>query len=316
MHIPNRLQECRDPSAMCAPICLYYFRCTYRTGCKNAETAETRATCICVHLYLLLSWILYMFVFHFMKSAKFSSTHWNEFHFSKMKRFDVPSFFCDPIISHVLKRSQDRMHFKSSCSLLCVYRVQWGYYLCLKMQWCCDDSSTLALDALTERCPSKTSSILSHVSRFKTKTRWILNYSAGLSTLRHFKSPSTSFNTSRSVAGQRQGQRFFQWSDFCHCRVPGRASLFLFDYDSWLNWWATSGSENIEAASSAISTTTMWGSCFQVRMVLFSLAFVCICIREDTKVTSPCRAASKKSDKGAIFKTIGLQYPSCSCRFY
>ena len=95
MHIPNRLQECRDPSAlyMCAPICLYYFRCTYRTGCKNAETAETRATCICVHLYLLLSWILFMFVFHFPKSAKFSSTHWNEFHFSKMKRFDVPSFF-------------------------------------------------------------------------------------------------------------------------------------------------------------------------------------------------------------------------------
>ena len=93
MHIPNRLQECRDPSAMCAPICLYYFRCTYRTGCKNAETAETRATCICVHLYLLLSWILFMLVFHFPKSAKFSSTHWNEFHFSKMKRFDVPSFF-------------------------------------------------------------------------------------------------------------------------------------------------------------------------------------------------------------------------------
>ena len=191
MHIPDRLQECRDrrdPSDlyMCAPIYFCYLG-------------------------------YYICLFFTMKSAKFSSTHWNEFHFSKMKRFDVPSFFV--IQSSVMfwneHRTHDRMHFKSSCSLLCVYRVQWGYYLCLKMQWCCDDSSTLPLDALTERCPSKTSSILSHVSRFKTKTRWILNYSAGLSTLRHFKSPSTSFNTSRSVAGQRQGQRFFQWSDFC-----------------------------------------------------------------------------------------------------
>ena len=291
MHIPDRLQECRDrrdPSDlyMCAPIyfCyLGYYICLFFTF-RNLQS------------------------FHQRIEMNFISRRWNV--------LMCQVFFCDPIISHVLKRSQDRMHFKSSCSLLCVYRVQWGHYLCLKMQWCCDDSSTLPLDALTERCPSKTSSILSHVSRFKTKTRWILNYSAGLSTLRHFKSPSRSFNTSRSVAGQRQGQRFFQWSDFCHCRVPGRASLFLFDYDSWLNWWATSGSENIEAASSVISTTTMWGSCFQVRMVLFSLAFVCICIRKDTKVTSPCRAASKKSDKGAIFKTIGLQYPSCSCRFY
>ena len=41
----------------------------------------------------MLSGILYMFVFHFPKSAKFSSTYWNEFHFSKMKRFDVPSLF-------------------------------------------------------------------------------------------------------------------------------------------------------------------------------------------------------------------------------
>ena len=190
MHIPDRLQECRDrrdPSDlyMCAPIyfCyLGYYICLFFT------------------LWNLQS-------FHQRIEMNFISRRWNV--------LMCQVFFCDPIISHVLKRTHDRMHFKSSCSLLCVYRVQWSHYLCLKMQWCCDDSSTLPLDALTERCPSKTSSILSHVSRFKTKTRWILNYSAGLSTLRHFKSPSRSFNTSRSVAGQRQGQRFFQWSDSC-----------------------------------------------------------------------------------------------------
>ena len=194
-----RLQECRDPSAeRPVYVCTYMF-IVYRS----------------ILLYiLLLSWILYMFVFHYEICKVFiNALKWISF--LEDETFWCAKFFCDPIISHVLKRSQDRMHFKSSCSLLCVYRVQWGYYLCLKMQWCCDDSSTLPLDALTERCPSKTSSILSHVSRFKTKTRWILNYSAGLSTLRHFKSPSTSFNPSRSVAGQRQGQRFFQWSDFC-----------------------------------------------------------------------------------------------------
>ena len=209
MHIPNRLQECRDrrdPSDlyMCAPISFVILDIIY--VCFSLSE-------ICKIFINALKWISFL----------------------EDETFWCAKFFCDPIISHVLKRSQDRMHFKSSCSLLCVYRVQWGYYLCLKMQWCCDDSSTLPLDALTERCPSKTSSILSHVSRFKTKTRWILNYSAGLSTLRHFKSPSTSFNTSRSVAGQRQGQRFFQWSDFCHCRVP--VCFFLINLMSHARQW-------------------------------------------------------------------------------
>ena len=85
MHIPNRLQECRDPSAMCAPICLYYFRCTYRTGCKNAETAETRATCICVRLYtfVILDIIYVCFSlwnlqsFHQRIEMNFISRRWN-----------------------------------------------------------------------------------------------------------------------------------------------------------------------------------------------------------------------------------------------
>ena len=117
-----RLQECRDPSAeRPVYVCTYMF-IVYRS----------------ILLYILLLSGIYMFVFHFPKSAKFSATNWNEFHFSKMKRFDVPSFFV--IQSSVMfwneHRTHDRMHFKSSCSLLCVYRVQWGHYLCLQMQWC------------------------------------------------------------------------------------------------------------------------------------------------------------------------------------
>ena len=71
---------------------------------------------------------------------------------------------------------------------------------------------------------------------FKTNTRWILNHSAGLSTLRHFKSLSRSFNTSTSVAGQLQGQRAFQWSeDFCHCGVP--VCFFLINLMSHARQW-------------------------------------------------------------------------------
>ena len=109
MHIPDRLQECRDPSAlyMCAPICLYYFRCTYRTGCKNAETAETRATCICVHLYtfVILDIIYVCFSLYEICKVFINALKWISF--LEDETFWCAKFFCDPIISHVLKRTQN-----------------------------------------------------------------------------------------------------------------------------------------------------------------------------------------------------------------
>ena len=96
-----RLQECWDPSAeRPVYVCTYMF-IVYRS----------------ILLYILLLSGIYMFVFHFPKSAKFSSTNWNEFHFSKMKRFDVPSFFV--IQSSVMFWNDHRIGCISSQAAAC-----------------------------------------------------------------------------------------------------------------------------------------------------------------------------------------------------
>ena len=178
-----------------------------------------------------------MFVFHFPKSAKFSSTYWNEFHFSKMKRFDVPSFFVIQSSGMFWKEhmigcisSQAAACFVSTGSnevrslfvLENAMVLWWFIYFAFR----CTDREVSEQD---QQHPQPW---------FKTNTRWILNHSAGHSTLRHFKSLSRSFNTSTStsVAGQLQGQRVFQWSeDFCHCRML--VCFFLINLMSHARQW-------------------------------------------------------------------------------
>ena len=76
-------------------------RWTYRTGCKNAETRAPGAlyyvyvcTYMFIDLYTFVIWDIIYVVFHFPKSAKFSSTYWHEFHYISRRWNVLMCQFC------------------------------------------------------------------------------------------------------------------------------------------------------------------------------------------------------------------------------
>ena len=214
----------------------FAFRCTYRTGCKNAET---RAPCICVHLYVYRSiyfcylgyYICLFFTFRNLQSfhqrieMNFISRRWNVLmcqvclwsnHQSCFEKNTWSDAFQVKLQLALCLQGPMRPLFVLENAMV----LWWFIYFAFR----CTDREVSEQD---QQHPQPW---------FKTNTRWILNHSAGLSTLRHFKSLSRSFNTSTSVAGQLQGQRAFQWSeDFCHCGVP--VCFFLINLMSHARQW-------------------------------------------------------------------------------
>ena len=219
MHIPNRLQECRDPSAlyMCAPICLYYFRCTYRTGCKNAET---RAPCICVHLYVYRSiyfcylgyYICLFFTFRNLQSfhqrieMNFISRRWNVLmcqvclwsnHQSCFEKNTWSDAFQVKLQLALCLQGPMRLLFVLENAMVLWWFIYFGFRCtdrevseqdqqhpqpCFKIQ----DQDKVNFKLLSRSFNTSTFQITQHVFQHFEKCSW----------------PAAS-------------QRFFQWSDFC-----------------------------------------------------------------------------------------------------
>ena len=189
-----------------------------------------------IDLYTFVIWDIIYVCFSLSEICKVFINELKWISFLEDETFWCAKFFCDPIISHVLKRTQNTWSDAFQVKLQLALCLQgpmrplfvlenamvlwWFIYFAFR----CTDREVSEQD---QQHPQPW---------FKTNTRWILNHSAGLSTLRHFKSLSRSFNTSTSVAGQLQGQRAFQWSeDFCHCGVP--VCFFLINLMSHARQW-------------------------------------------------------------------------------